>query len=690
VAVALALRLHGMDWGLPLVYEEAYPFKKAWDMWGWGADAGFDLNPHFFNYPTLFFYVQLAGQAFTFGLLRLLDVFAPEHPWGVASSLDIRALYTLDKTPFYLVGRGISVLFAAATVIVTWKIGRRVGGAAAAAALLVGLNHFHISKSQVIEVDVPLTLFVLLACLFALRILEVPTRRNYVLAGLFCGLATSTKYSGALLPLAILVAHFVALRRFAPPDKAPAPSPKRVRRKPGASRPPGSAAARSSLASGVLWRRLLLSGVVAVAALFLTSPYILLDSDAFWAGFNYERQHMNIGHFGLDDSPALQYYAGVLATSLLGWPLAIASLAGLLYLIVVRRAAWAMVLAVFPIVYVSLISSWSMKAERYVMPLMPLACLLAAAATADVVRRARPATPRLVPATVAALALVCALPTFAYYDDVFRRARGDTRTLARDWLEENAADGSFLVTEAYGPEPFHAIDMANVAPDLRERIEKARAGKKMFGYLQLPMLQVQSDVVSIFYDLNLYTMADYMITSTGVSTRYKDNPGRYAQMLRFYADVERRYTKVAEFGEPEGAGPRLTIYKNPQHSLPFRERPAALPPIDPPLRELMPRTAGPHYQRLAANYETLGFYAQAAILYELAGRYEGAADFARSVAVGAVRNFLQANRPAEAYAVMQREEARAGSEAMRAYWRDLRESVFKVEAQSAAADSSPP
>ena len=103
----------------------------------------------------------------------------------------------------------------------------------------------------------------------------------------------------------------------------------------------------------------------------------------------------------------------------------------------------------------------------------------------------------------------------------------------------------------------------------------------------------------------------------------------------------------------------------------------------------MPRTAGPHYQRLAVNYEMLGFYAQAAALYEIAGRYEGAGDFARSVAVGAVRNLLQADRPAEAYAVMQREEARAGSEAMRTYWRDLRESVFKVDAQSGAADSTP-
>ena len=29
----VAARLHGIDWGLPQVYEEAQPFKKAWSMW---------------------------------------------------------------------------------------------------------------------------------------------------------------------------------------------------------------------------------------------------------------------------------------------------------------------------------------------------------------------------------------------------------------------------------------------------------------------------------------------------------------------------------------------------------------------------------------------------------------------------------------------------------------------------------
>src|SRR5207249_4654538 len=69
LVLAAALRFHGLGWGLPDVYEEAYPFKKAWDMWGFGPMRRFDLDPHFFKYPSLTLYLQMLGQALTFGLL---------------------------------------------------------------------------------------------------------------------------------------------------------------------------------------------------------------------------------------------------------------------------------------------------------------------------------------------------------------------------------------------------------------------------------------------------------------------------------------------------------------------------------------------------------------------------------------------------------------------------------------------
>jgi len=53
IIAAAILRIYGIGWGLPQVYEEATPLFKAWEMWGWGAHDSVDLNPHFFNYPSL-------------------------------------------------------------------------------------------------------------------------------------------------------------------------------------------------------------------------------------------------------------------------------------------------------------------------------------------------------------------------------------------------------------------------------------------------------------------------------------------------------------------------------------------------------------------------------------------------------------------------------------------------------------
>jgi hypothetical protein len=72
LALAAILRGVGIEWGLPEVYEEATPLREAWDMWGWGDERGFDLNPHFFNYPSLFISLQFVVQAVLYAILRPL------------------------------------------------------------------------------------------------------------------------------------------------------------------------------------------------------------------------------------------------------------------------------------------------------------------------------------------------------------------------------------------------------------------------------------------------------------------------------------------------------------------------------------------------------------------------------------------------------------------------------------------
>src|SRR5262249_46936272 len=123
-AFALALRLYRLDWGLPGIFEEATPFWKAWDIWGWGPSRHFDLNPHFFTYPSLVVYLQMLGQALLYLALGLTG--------RIHSALDFRILYELDKTPFIIAGRSITAILGAATVMPVYALAWRAGGRAAA------------------------------------------------------------------------------------------------------------------------------------------------------------------------------------------------------------------------------------------------------------------------------------------------------------------------------------------------------------------------------------------------------------------------------------------------------------------------------------------------------------------------------------------------------------------------------
>src|SRR5207249_10666682 len=155
-------------------------------------------------------------------------------------------LYELDKTPFIIAGRSITAIIGAATVVPIYSLARRAGGPAAAipAALLVALNPFLIARSQVIEVDMPLTFFVAMTCLCAVRIVETVTPSRAVVAGLRTGLATSSKYPGlmALMPagIAIVLAGRAkpapaAAEALAAPAAAIAVAPRRAARRSGAS-----------------------------------------------------------------------------------------------------------------------------------------------------------------------------------------------------------------------------------------------------------------------------------------------------------------------------------------------------------------------------------------------------------------------------------------------------------------------
>ncbi len=176
---AAALRLVGVRYGLPNVAllnpDEQLVVPRAWAM---THGAGPDPNP-FFDWPSLFFYVQMPFQA-----------------WHDA--------------PSYLTARAVGVVIGLAGVASAWWLGERsygvlAGGVGAVATAVAGV---HVAYSRMAVTDVLLTTLVTVA-------LGLLVTRRFELAGLAIGAATAAKWPGALLLVPLAVAAWGQWRRVA-------------------------------------------------------------------------------------------------------------------------------------------------------------------------------------------------------------------------------------------------------------------------------------------------------------------------------------------------------------------------------------------------------------------------------------------------------------------------------------------
>jgi hypothetical protein len=713
--LACGIRLYGVNWGLPEGYEEATPLRRAWEMWGWGLDRGVDLNPHFFKYPSLTIYLQGIAQGALYLGMKLSG--------AVESAVDFHVSYVLDKTPFFVLGRSLNVIFGTATVALLFLFGRRTGGYAAGitAAFWLAVNTAHVSRSQMIEVDVPLAFFTLLTLWLLMRAMERPSVLNFAYAGMSMGLAASTKYTGALLGLALSAAVVIVIRdggralasggrigRNDPGGEGSGSGRRGSRnedadsnrtqkknggrsdnpRRKGAGRtgggakggrdrrsrhskssksrkPDGSRKGHGGLKPGLLL--ILAAFAVALGVFSLTSPFVILDFDAFWAHFSAEREHMRLGHFGEGGDPTWLHYARLIATDSLGWPIALLALGGVACSAGFRRERWSWMVCAFLIPYAVGISTWEMRADRYLMPIIPLLCLFAGnslSAAPRVGRLSRTPAPAKA-LLVGGLALAAAVPMLKAYPEHLRRVGPDTRSVAARWISENAPAGSFIVTEHYGPQLLGPAEYMELDPVIRREI-RARGEVGKYAVQMIPMFQVLPERASVYYDLSLYGDADYLITTSSVRSRYLREPSRFDGQIAFYESLEESYLKVFEITSANRTGPSIEIFRNPLRRLPFAGRGAvAGVPLVPAKRDRRAFEAD-FYGKMGFNYEFYSHFEGALGCYTAGLSYQ-MTSFAlmKSLVLGAVRCLSALGRQEEIPALLDGAIAAAPSEAAR-------------------------
>ncbi len=488
VILAAALRIWGSAWGLPTAqhYFSYHPDETV--VLSAAMRINFftgQIDPGFYNYGSL--YIYLVAFSILFG-----------SGWGLinlpASNL-LSAAHIGEFSNLYMAGRIVSLLMGIATVYLVYALGKRAYGRKVGilAASFMAVMPIHVMHSKFLAVDVPATFFVTLALIFAFRIVDGRRWKDYLLAGVFVGLAAATKYNAGLVILSPIVAHFVSDTRK--------PSRRLLSLK-------------------------LLSIILATAvAFFAGTPGALMNSGKFASDFAYEVLHVRTGH-GLVFTDTGNGYIYHIAHSLyygMGLPLLILAVAGLIYALA-RRSRSDLILLTFALVYYAVIGAAQVRFARYTIPMLPVLALLAARVTIDVCKRT---SERKVMAIgcAAALALVMAY-TLAYSLSIDRvYAATDTRDAAAAWISANVPANSSI---AFPTIPWF------YTPPVRPNFGAMMVSQRLQGASQMPPYRLI--VGDVEWDANLLKQQSpaYIVLS---SFEYEDRVRLHDSSVKSYFDM---------------------------------------------------------------------------------------------------------------------------------------------------------
>ncbi len=401
--LAAAVRLWGISFGLPNVFCRPDESTIVITALGFGK---MDFNPHFFNYPSLLMYVSFAS----YGVYYLSGLLSGRF----AAIDDLVREYTGNPANFYLINRLLSATLGTLSVWIVYQICLNLFGKRTAriAALFMAFAYLHVRESHFGVTDVPMTFMVLCAVFFILRIYRDKTFWSYVFAGLFSGLAMSTKYNGLFLIGSILVAHVC------------------------------SAWDKKEYGRIIADKNIWICVLVFICAFLAGTPFALLDSHSFISDFMYEMQHLRHGH-GVDLGPGWLYHIRFSLYYGLGWSLWAAGLSGVVLLLWKQgKEVW--ILLSFPLLYYVISGQGLTVFVRYAVPLVPFLCMTAAFIVVHISERITTRWPKAENYAVVFLSLII-LPSFVHClrFDYFLTQR-DSRLLAADWIRENLPEDSSI------------------------------------------------------------------------------------------------------------------------------------------------------------------------------------------------------------------------------------------------------
>ncbi len=295
------------------------------------AKGQFDTG--FYNYGTLSLYI-----------MNLAVMMGEVYGWIHSATT------RMDWAGLYLAGRWVSLLANIGTCCVVMAMAYRLRGlwtAAVSGLLAIGCLSMLVN-SIYLTVDSTATLFVSLSLWMSLLYYREATWKHLLLAALFCGMATATRYNSALtiVPLALAVSyhpassHHLKLKQF-------------------------SAAV-----------------VLAGCSFLLFCPGPIINPTAFWRDLGFESQHVRAGHGLLFEGNGPGWFRHLVNLSwcvgLLAMLAGVAAIWGAFRRFRTDRADGLWLLAGWCVLLFGFQSLFAVRFSRYLMPLVPALCVLVA------------------------------------------------------------------------------------------------------------------------------------------------------------------------------------------------------------------------------------------------------------------------------------------------------------------------
>ena len=497
LVVCLGLGLLGIRWGLPDAKHPHYSFHPD-------ETPGLTSALSIITDPRPLFPTQWAYEQSPF-FFYFASVVLRVASWTQLAPIHKEFSFA-DYVRQLLAGRLLVLVAFCGVVLLTYLVFSRMWGLTTGllTALLTAVSPVVATNAHYFKNDVPLLFFVLVTLLFSLRIYESGRAREYVWAGVFCGIATATKWHGFTAGLFIIMAHFLR-----------------------AGRQPGRVRAH---------RRLLLSLACFTAAFLVAVPGIFLHPDVVRAGVMRELER-RIGQktgFMLVMAKTNPGPLALMSYALGALPF-LASIASLVYLVVRKRDTFLFLILPFTILLLLVFGVLKAAFVRYLVPLAPFLMAMVARATYDVVRR-RGFLRIVAIVSVAATGIYALLSSLSYVTPMSRR---DPRTLATDWLTQNVPEHSRLTVETFQGENFEFVDSTRYSLN---RIWESRVGDNR--------------------DTAMLSWTDFYVANEAVYRRYLKERDDLPRQGLFYQRLlnNGEFTQVADFD----ARPELFGWKLPK------------------------------------------------------------------------------------------------------------------------------